>query len=175
MSIKDIQDSLNTVNNISSDISNNSSEIDYLKNNMSKSFLKNIYNISFYDEKTEVYLSEIFYEKIFAIDAKQNDFIEINLKMLLEYENITEKNYVSIIYQILDENNISLYFSQINNNDYRYFSNKLSINENILYNFTESFEKIIFRITYVTTTVRNIKIWYLNDNNYRFILKHYSS
>ena len=131
MSIKNIQDSLNTVNNISSDISNNSSEIDYLKNNMSKSFLRNIYNISFYNEKTKVDLSEIFYEKIFAIDAKQNDFIEINLKMLLEYENTNEKNYVSIIYQILDENNISLYFSQVNNNDYQYFSNKLSINENI--------------------------------------------
>ena len=175
MSIKNIQDSLNTVYNISSDISNNSSEIDYLKNNMSKTFLKNTYNISFYDGKTEVILSEIFYEKIFEVNAEQNDFIEINLKMLLEYENINEKNYVSIIYQILDENNISLYFLQINNNEYQYFSNKLSINEKNFYNFTENVKKIIFRITYVTTAVRDIKIWYINDNNYRFILKHYSS
>ena len=102
MSIKNIEDSLNTVNNISADISNNSSEIDYIKNNISKSYLKNIYNISFYDEKTQVNLSEIFYEKIFAIDAKQNDFIELNLKMLLEYEIINDKNHVNIIYEIFD-------------------------------------------------------------------------
>ena len=175
MSIKNIQDSLNTVNNISSDISNNSSEIDYLKNNIFKTFLKNIYNILFYDEKTEVNSSEIFFQKIFEVNTKQNDFIEINLKMLLEYENINEKNYVSTIYEILDENNNSLYISQINNNDYQYFSNKLSINENIFYNFTKSIKNIRFRSTFVITAVRDIKIWYINDNNYRFILKHYSS
>ena len=140
MSMKNIQDSLNTVNNISADISNNLgkindnekdissnlgkidtnknnistnlinirgnedniaynlSEINYIKNDISKSFLKNIYNISFYDEKTQIDFRGIFYEKIFAIDAKQNDFIEINLKMLLEYENNNEKNYFNTIY-----------------------------------------------------------------------------
>ena len=36
-------------------------------------------------KKTQIDFRGIFYEKIFAIDAKQNDFIEINLKMLLEY------------------------------------------------------------------------------------------
>ena len=81
------------------------SEIDYLKNNISKSYLKNIYDIIFYDEKTQVDFRNLFYEKIFAIDAKQNDFIEINFKMLLEYENINEKNYVNTVYEIYDENN----------------------------------------------------------------------
>ena len=38
--------------------------------------------------------------------------------MLLEYENINEKNYVNINYEIFDENNNSLYISTINNNDY---------------------------------------------------------
>ena len=65
------------------------SEINYIKNN--KSYLNNIYNILFYNEKTQIDFRGTFYEKIFAIDAKQNDFIEINLKMLLEYENINEK------------------------------------------------------------------------------------
>ena len=60
------------------------------------------------------------------------------------------------------------------NNDYQYFSNKLSIKENIYYNFTKNVEKIKFRISFVTTAVRDIKIWYINNNNYRFILKHYS-
>ena len=56
--------------------------------------------------------------------------------MLLEYENINEKIYVNTVYEILDENN-SLYISTINNNDYQYFSNKVSIKENIFYNFTK--------------------------------------
>ena len=68
---------------------------------------------------------------MFAIDAKQNDFIEIYLKMLLEYENINENYYVNTVYEIFDENNNSLYISTINNNDYKYFSNKVSIKENI--------------------------------------------
>ena len=140
----------------------------------SKSCLKNVYNISFYDEKTQINFRGIFYEKIFAIDAKQNDFIEINLKMLLEYENINEKNYVNTIYEILDENNNSLYNATINNNDYQYFSNKVSIKENIFYNFTKNVKNMKFRIKFVMTAAKVIKIWYIPNNNYRFILKHYS-
>ena len=175
ISIKDIENSLNTINNISSDISNNSNEINYIKNNISKSYLKNIYNILFYNEEKQINSREIFYEKIFVIDSKQDDFIEINVKMLLEYEDISQKKFVRTIYEILDENNNSLYFSQINNNDYQYFSNKLSINENIFYNFTKNIKKIKFRISFVKTAIQNIKISYINDNNYRFILKHYGN
>ena len=144
-------------------------------NNSSKSYLKNIYNILFYNEEKQINSGEIFYEKIFVIDSKQDDFFEINLKMLIEYEDISQKKFVRIIYEILDENNNSLYFLQINNDNYQYFSNKLSINENIFYNFTKNIKKIKFRISFVKTTIQNIKISYINDNNYRFILKHYGN
>ena len=66
----------------------NSSKINNIKNAI---YLKNIYNILFYDEKTQIDFRNLFYEKVFSTDAKQNDFIEINLKMLLEYEDISEK------------------------------------------------------------------------------------
>ena len=66
-------------------------------------------------------------------------------------------------------------FLQINNDNYQYFSNKLSINENIFYNFTKNIKKIKFRISFVKTTIQNIKISYIIDNNYRFILKHYGN
>ena len=59
--------------------------------NQNKSFLKNIYNILFYDSKTQIDFRNLFNEKIFKVNAKQNDFIEINLEILLEYENINEK------------------------------------------------------------------------------------
>ena len=176
---------LTNKNNISTNLINirgnedniayNLSEINNIKNNNSKSYLKNIYNVLFYDEKTQVDFRNLFYEKIFNIDAKQNDFIEINLKMLLEYENINEKIYVNTVYEIFDENNNSLYISIINNNDYKYFSNKVSIKENIFYNFTKNVKNIKFRIKFVMNTARVIKIWYIKNDNYRFILKHYSS
>ena len=151
------------------------SEINYIKNNNSKSYLKNIYNIIFYDSKTQINFRNLFYEKIFEVNAKQNDFIEFNLNMLLEYENINEKNYVNTVYEIFDENNNSLYISTINNNDYQYFSNKVSIKEYVFYNFTKNVKNIKFRIKFVMTAVKVIKIWYINNNNYSFILKHYST
>ena len=45
----------------------NSSEINYIKNNKSKSYLKNIYNIIFYDEKTKVDFKEIHFMKKYLI------------------------------------------------------------------------------------------------------------
>ena len=47
--------------------------------------------------------------------------------------------------------------------------------ENIFYSFTKNVKNIKVRIKFVITTARVIKIWYINDNNYRFILKHYST
>ena len=171
----DISTNLIKINSNEDDILSNSSEINNIKNNKSKSYLKNIYNIIFYDEKTKVDFSNSFYEKMFNINASVNDFIEINLKMLLQYENINEKIYVNTVCEIFDENNNSLYISTINNNDLSIFSNKLSIKNNIFYNFTKNVNNIKFRIKFNMTTTRDIKIWYINDNNYRFILKHYST
>ena len=171
----DISTNLIKINSNEDDILSNSSEIDNIKNDISKSYLKNIYNISFYNNKTQINFKGIFFEKVFQVNASIDDFIEIDLKMLLEYDNINEKIYVNTIYEILDENSNSLYISTVNNNDYQYFSNKVSIKENILYNSTKNVKNIKFRIKFVMTTARVIKIWYINNNNYRFIFKHYST
>ena len=173
-----ISTNLIKINSNEDDILSNSSEIDYIKNNNSKSYLKNIYNVLFYDEKTQIdFRKDIFYEKVFDINADINDFIEMNFKIELEYEDISEKAYVKIIYQLLDENDNSLYISTINNNDYKYFSNRLIIDENIFYNFNKNTKKIKFVIKFQKLLAsRIIKIWYNNNNNnYRFILKHYST
>ena len=170
----DISTNLININTNEDNIAYNLSEINNIKNNNSKSYLKNIYNILFYDSKTQVDFRNLFYEKIFEVNAKENDFIEINLKMLLEYEDISEKNYVNTIYEIFDENNNSLYISIINNNDYQYFSNKIFVEENI-FHFTKNVKNIKFKIKFVMTDVKVIKIWYINNDNYRLILKHYST
>ena len=58
-------------------------------------------------------------------------FFEIDLKMILQHEDINDRLYVRTIYEIIDENNNSLYIATINNKDYQYFLNHLTIRENI--------------------------------------------
>ena len=172
-----ISTNLIKINSNEDDILYNLNEIDYLKNNMSKSYLKNIYNILFYESKTQIdFRSDSFYEKVFDVNSKQNDFIEIYFKIDLQYEDISEKNYVKSIYQLFDENDNSLYIKSVTNSNYTYFSNRVIVDENIFYNFNKNIKKIKFVIKFQMLLSRVIKIWYINNNNnYRFILKHYSS
>ena len=163
------------MNSNEDDILYNLSEINYIKNNNSKSYIKNIYNILFYDKKTQIDFKNLFYEKVFDINSKQNDFIEMNFKISLQYENISERSYVKSLYQIFDENDNSLYIKSVDNNDYQYYSNKIFIDENIFYNFTKNIRSIKFVIKFQMLLSRVIKIFYIKNDNYRLILKHYST
>ena len=150
-------------------------KINYLKKN--KSYLKNVYNILFYDSKKQVsFKDEIFYEKVFDIDANINDFVEISFKIDLEYNQISERNYVKNIYEILDENNNSLYIKSVKNNDYSYFSNRVIIDENIFYNLISNVKKMKFVIKFQKLLAsRVIYLYYIKNNNYRLILKHFEN
>ena len=55
----------------------------------------------------------------------------MNFRISLEYESISEKNYVKTIYQIPDEIDNSLYIKSANNDQYKYFSKYISIDEYI--------------------------------------------
>ena len=149
------------------------SEINYIKNNISKSYLKNVYNIIFYDSKTQIDFRNSFYEKIFDVNAKQNNFIEIDFKINLQYEDISETNYVKAIYGIFDDNDNSLYIKSVTNNNYTYFSNRVITDENIIYNFTKNVKKIKFVIKFHMILSRIIKIWYNKNDNYRLVIKNY--
>ena len=171
-----ISTNLIKINSNEDDILYNSTEIDYLKNNMSKSYLKNIYNILFYESKTQIdFRSNSFYEKVFNVNSKQNDFIEMYFKIDLQYDDISERNYVKSIYQLFDENDNSLYIKSITNSNYKYFSNRVIVDENIFYNFTKNVKKIKFVIKFQMLLSRVIKILYIKNDNYRFIFKHYST
>ena len=150
------------------------SEISYIKNNISKPYLKNIYNILFYNKKYQIDFRNLFYEKVFNFNANKNDFIEMNFKIDLQYDDISERNYVKAIYEIFDENDNSLYIKSVANNNYTYFSNRVIVDENIFYNFTKNVKKIKFVIKFQMILGRVIKIWYIKNDNYRLILKHYS-
>ena len=171
----DISTNLIKINSNENDILYNSNEINYLKNNKSTQYLKNIYNILIYDSKTQIdFREDIFYEKVFDVNANQNDFIEISFKIQLEYQNTDDRHYVKSTYELFDENN-SLYIKSVNNNEYLYFSNKMTIDENIFYNFTNNIKKLKFVIKFKKLLSRVIKIWYIKNDNYRLILKHYGN
>ena len=175
---KDISTNLIKINSNEDDILYNLNEINFIKNNKSTQYLKNVYNILFYNNNEQIsFKDEIFYEKIFNVDAAINDFIEMNFKIELEYRNINDRNYVKNIYEILDENNNNrLYIKTISNNDYSYYSNKIFIDENIFYNFTKNVKKMKFVIRFQKLlSSRVIYLYYIKNENYRFILKHYSS
>ena len=169
-----ISTTLIKINSSEDDILYNLSEINYIENNISKPYLKNIYNILFYESITQIDFRNLFYEKVFDVNASINDFIEMNLKIDLQYEDISERNYVKTLYEIFDENDNSLYVKSTNNNKYSCFSNRVIVDENIFYNFTKNIKYIKFVIKFQMILSRVITIWYIKNDNYRLILKHYS-
>ena len=168
-----ISSNLIKINSNEDDILYNLSEINYIKNNKSTQYLKNVYNILFYKSKTQINFKGIFYEKVFDVNANKNDFIEMKFKIDLEYEDISERNYVKTIYKIFDENGNSLYIKSVTNNNYTYFSNRVIIDENIFYNFTKNVKKFKFVIEFQMLLSRVIKIWYIKNDNYRLTIKNY--
>ena len=172
----DISTNLIKINSNEDDILYNLSEINYLKNN-SKSYLKNVYNILLYDSKNQISFKEdIFYEKVFDINSDINDFIEMSFKIEVEYRDTDDRHYVKSIYEIFDENNNSLYIKSVSNNEYLYFSNKLIIDENIFYNFITNVKKIKFVIKFQKLlSSRVIYLYYIKNDNYRLILKHFGN
>ena len=170
----DISTNLIKITSNEGDILYNLNEINYLKNNRFKSYLKNVYNILFYDRKTQVSFRNYFFEKVFDVNAAINDFIEINFKIGLEYRDTDDRHYVKSIYEILDENDNSLYIKSVTNNDYVYFSNRLIIDENIFYNFITNVKKIKFVIKFQKLSAsRVIYLYYIKNNNYRLVIKNY--
>ena len=133
MSKKNIQDSLNTVNNISSDleqidenkdnIASKLEKIDDLSTKLDNNIkLKNIKNILFYDEKEQIAFKKLFFNKTFELNIKKDDFIEIDLRMLLDYENINEAHITITEFKLYDDNE-QIYILTYNNGGFISYSN----------------------------------------------------
>ena len=168
-----ISTNLIKINSNEDDILTNLNEINYLKNN--KSYLKNVYNILFYNNNEQIsFKDEIFYEKEFNVNASINDFIEIKFKIGLEYRHINDRNYVKNIYEILDENDNSLYIKSTSNSEYSYFSNIVTIDEEIFYTFNKNVKKMKFVIKFQKISSSSIiYLYYIKNDNYRLTIKNY--
>ena len=83
MSIKDIQDTIDNVKNITSKIDNLEKSI----------YLKNLFNELYH--KVDIKVSHIFFDKTFLVNAKKTDFLEIQFKILLVYDDSSNAKYVN--------------------------------------------------------------------------------
>ena len=151
MSIKDIQDSLDNVK------------------------LKNIKNILFYDEKKQIDFKNDFFNKTYNLNAKKDDFIEIDLRMLLEYKNIDNSNIIITEFRLYNDDDEIIYTDTYNNGDYISYKNFVFINKNIFYNFEKDSTKLRIEIFFYMLRSEIVEIWYEPKNTDRFILKHYGN
>ena len=155
MSIKDIKDSLTKVNELEN-----------------KLYLKNIFNDIYHDN--DVLITNIFFDKTYTINAKQNDFIETNFKMLLKYEDSDDSRHVTTNI-ILYDNDIELKSYSFDNNNYLNNSNTdVLLNDSLNYTFDKNVTNLKIIISF-TKRRSYVDIKYQSINNNRLILKHYGN
>ena len=154
MSIKNIEDSLSKVNDI-------------------KIYLKNLFNIIYHENDIEI--THIFFEKTFLLNAKKDDLIEINFKMLIQYENTQDSKHITTNFIIYDENNIKLLSMSYDNIDFSSNSNRnILLKNNFSYNFNKDVNKVRLLISF-TKRRSYVSINYIYNNNNRLIIKHYGN
>ena len=171
-----ISTNLIKINSNEDDIAYNLNEIKYLKKNKSTQYLKNIYNILFYNKRAQIDFRNNFYNKTFELNANKNDFIEINLRILLDYENINESHLVFTAFKLINDDDDELYVATYHNKDKILYKNFVFISETIFYNFEKDTKKLKILIYFrKADTNAVIKIWYKSVNTDRMIIKHFSN
>ena len=156
MFIKSIEDSLNAVNSI-----------------ISKIYLKNLFNELYHDNDI-ISIEDIFFDKTYVINAKQNDFIEIHFKLLLKYD-ASNAGYVTTHFTLYDNNEKKLYTSSHNNNDYVGSSHtNILLNDSFYYNFDSDTSNLKIVISF-SKIIPSLSIKYSSINNNRLIIKHYGN
>ena len=137
--------------------------------------LKNIINILFYNDKKQIDFKNNFYDNKFNLNIKKDDFIEIDLRMLLEYTNIDNSHFIITEFRLYDDNDEKLYTATYNNGNHITHKNLVYINKNIFYNFEKDMSNLRVKIFFYKLQSAIVKIWYEPKNLDRFILKHYGN
>ena len=162
MSIKDIQDSLNNVNNIAS-------RVESLEKNL---YLKNLLNILYFDE--DLPIGHSFFKKSYTINAKRNDFIEIYFKLLIKYEDVSNAKHITTNFMLYD-GDVELNSYSYDNSDYISNSNTDILLQNA---FSCYFDKDVSNLKIIisfTKRLSYVTINYKYNNSNRLILKHYGA
>ena len=164
MSIKDIQDALDNVKNITSKIDNLEKSI----------YLKNLLNMLYYG--VDVKISDIFFEKSYVINAKKTDFLEIQFKILLIYDFISNAKYVNTIFTLYDDDFNEVYWASYDNSDYinDHGTNNMLLQNYIYFTFDRDITNLKIRIGF-TRTRSDIGITYKSSITDRLVIKHYGN
>ena len=175
MSIKDIQDSLNNVKNISNDIKQINTNKEKINNIFTKLYLKNLYNDIYHNNDVNT-ITNIFFDKTYNLNAKQNDFIEINFKLLIKYDNTENSKHITTNFIFYNMENGQELISYSYDND-KFIGNSntdILLKDSFYYNFNEDVNKLKISITF-TKRRSYVKISYSSINNNRLIVKHYGN
>ena len=176
---KDISTNKGLISTNTSSIASNLSKI----NNINI-ILKNLYTfIPFYDhddydgEKNRIPVNRLFFSKTFKMNIKKNDFIEIHLRMFLEYETLDNAHIVDTLIKFFDDDE-RIYFIKYRNGNFLAYGKYVFLNNNIIYHFEKDTEnlKIEIRFEYNSKifSLGVDKIWHVSRNTTdRWILKHY--
>ena len=116
-----------------------------------------------------------FFNKTYKSNIKKDDFIEINLRLLLDYENINESHITVTELKLYDDNDKEICTASFNNGDNISFKNFVFINKYIFYNFEKDTAKLRILIYFRMTDIKVVKIRYLPKNTDRMIIKHYGN
>ena len=167
------------------DIASNLSKINNITNNI---ILKNLYTfIPFYDhdeydpdgEKNRIPVNRLFFTKTFKMNIKKNDFIELNLRMFLEYEKLDDAHIVDTLIKFFGDNE-RIYFIKYRNGNFLAYGKYVFLNNNIIHHFEKDTKnlKIEIRFEYESTVfpLGVKKIWHVSRNKTdQWILKHYGN
>ena len=164
MSIKTIEDSLNSINSISN-------RVGELEN---KLYLKNLFNELYYEN--DVSIGHIFFDKKYTINAKRNDFIEVFFKLLIKYDDVSNAKHITTNFILYDMSNGQelISYSYDNNNYIGNSNTDILLNNAFYYNFNEDVNKVKIAITF-TKRRSYVKISYSSINSNRLIIKHYGN
>ena len=164
MTIKDIQDSLDNVKNITSKIDNLEKSI----------YLKNLFNELYHD--VDVKISDIFFEKSYVINAKKTDFLEIQFKILLVYEDTSNAKFVNTEFKLYDDDFNEVHWASYDNSDYinDYGTNDILLRNYIYFTFDRDITNLKIRIGF-TRTRSDIGITYKSSITDRLVIKHYGN
>ena len=164
MSIKDIQDTIDNVKNITSKIDNLEKSI----------YLKNLLNILYHDVDAKI--TNIFFENTYVINAKKTDFLEIQFKILLIYDFISNAKYVNTIFTLYDDDFNEVYWASYDNSDYinDHGTNNMLLQNYIYFTFDRDITNLKIRIGF-TRTRSDIGITYKSSITDRLVIKHYGN
>ena len=122
----------------------------------------------------DISIEHIFFDKIYTIDAKRNDFIEVYFKLLIKYEDASNSKHITTNF-ILYDGDVELNSYSYDNNDYIGNSNTdILLNNAFYYNFNKDVNKLKIAITF-TKRRSYVKMTYSSINNNRLIIKHYGN